>query len=455
MDYFYLCASKITLMGTFIIAAQFILALAILITIHEFGHFLAARAFKTRVEKFYLFFNPWFSIFKKKIGDTEWGLGWLPLGGYVKISGMIDESMDTEQLKQEPQPWEFRSKPAWQRLIIMLGGIIVNLIFGYLVYILVLWYYGDKYYDANLDGRGYQYGEVMRKYGFENGDVILTMGGKDVRNLIDVTKGVMLRGERNFQVQKTDGSVASIKLPKKVDDEIFQAAGMDVVSARIQVIVDSVTPKSGAFNAGLLKGDRIVSVNNTEIAYFDEFQRELKQYKNSNIDLGVIRADELLVLNVAVDSNSRLGFSPNTEFEDHGFKMITDKYSFSQAFSTGLSKGHFTLTDYVAQFKFVFTKKGASQLGGFISIAKIYDSKWNWYRFWVNTAMISFILAFMNLLPIPALDGGHVLFLSVEMITGKTLPQKFLEYAQMVGIILLLALMLYANGNDVVGLFKK
>lgn len=442
-------------MGTLIIAAQFILALAILITIHEFGHFLAARAFKTRVEKFYLFFNPWFSIFKKKIGDTEWGLGWLPLGGYVKISGMIDESMDTEQMKQDPQPWEFRSKPAWQRLIIMLGGIIVNLIFGYLVYILVLWHYGDKYYDANVDGRGYQYGEVMRSHGFENGDVILTMGGKDVRNLLDVTKGVMLRGERDFKVQKTDGNVVSIQLPKKVDSDIFQTDGMDVASARIFVIVDSIIADTPAAAAGFKKGDRIVSIGGVETMYFDEFQKGLKDYASSEVEIGVLRDNKPIVLNVAVDSSGRIGFKPNTELEEHGFQMVTDQYSFAQAFSTGLTKGHRTLTDYVAQFKFLFTKKGATQIGGFISIAKIYDSKWNWYRFWLNTAMISFILAFMNLLPIPALDGGHVLFLSVEMITGKTLPQKFLEYAQMVGIILLLALMLYANGNDVVGLFKK
>jgi regulator of sigma E protease len=263
-------------MDILIKVGQLILALAILVTVHEFGHYLAARAFKTRVEKFYLFFNPWFSVFKKKIGDTEWGLGWLPLGGYVKIAGMIDESMDTEQMKQEPQPWEFRYKPAWQRLIIMLGGIIVNLILGFGIYIFILWGYGKTYVGAEGNGHGVYVGEVLQQYGFQNGDKIVSMGGKEIKSLDEVGKGIMLRAEREFVVLHEDGTEETIKLPEDVEYEIFKTEGMNTVSHRYYPIIGQVVDGLEAHKKGLKAGDAVLAINGNEIKFWDEFTESIK-----------------------------------------------------------------------------------------------------------------------------------------------------------------------------------
>lgn len=430
-------------------AGQLILALAILVTVHEFGHYLAARAFKTRVEKFYLFFNPWFSVFKKKIGDTEWGLGWLPLGGYVKISGMIDESMDTEQMKQEPQPWEFRSKPAWQRLIIMLGGIIVNLVLGFLIYIFILWGYGKTIVPAAGNGHGVLVGEVLQKYGFENGDEILSMGNKEVLSLDQVGKGIMLRGEREFKVRHVDGSEALISLPIDVEYEIFQTEGMNTVSHRFLSVIGAVVDTMEAGRKGVKAGDVVTAVNGAYIAYWDELTMAIQANKSNQLELTVLRDGALVALMLDVDSTGRIGIQLSDDLAAHGLEKKKIDYSFVQAVGAGFGFGHQTLRDYVVSLKFIFTSKGATGLGGIGTIANLYGAKWVWHDFWMTTAFLSFMLAFLNLLPIPALDGGHVAFLTVEMITGKPLPQKFMEYAQMVGIFLLLGLMLYANGLDI------
>lgn len=444
-------------MDILIKVGQLILALAILVTVHEFGHYLAARAFKTRVEKFYLFFNPWFSVFKKKIGDTEWGLGWLPLGGYVKISGMIDESMDTEQLKQEPQPWEFRSKPAWQRLIIMLGGIIVNLILGFGIYIFILWGYGKTYVGAEGNGHGVYVGEVLQQYGFQNGDKIVSMGGKEIKSLDEVGKGIMLRAEREFVVLHEDGTEETIKLPEDVEYEIFKTEGMNTVSHRYYPIIGQVVDGLEAHKKGLKAGDAVLAINGNEIEFWDEFTESIKSNAGGTLDLTIERAGKIEEISVDVDSTGKIGIAMSTEIAEHGLSKSKIDYSFGEAFSAGIGFGYQTLRDYVVSLKFIFTSKGATGLGGVGTIANLYGAKWVWHDFWMTTAFLSFMLAFLNLLPIPALDGGHVAFLSWEMITGKSLPQKFLEYAQMVGIIFLLGLMLYANGLDILrglGLWK-
>jgi regulator of sigma E protease len=444
-------------MDILIKAGQLILALAILVTVHEFGHYLAARFFKTRVEKFYLFFNPWFSLYKKKIGETEWGLGWLPLGGYVKISGMIDESMDTEQMKQEPQPWEFRSKPAWQRLIIMLGGIIVNLIVGFLIYISILWIYGESFVISKDPSIGIVAGQVLQKYGIQTGDQILKMGGKDVVSIEDIGKGIMLRGEREFEVRHKDGSVEIIQLPADVEYEIFQTEGMNTVSHRMRPKIGSVIDTMEAGRKGLMPEDLVVAINDEPVEFWDELTNKIRANKGKSLLMTVSRRGDLMNFVLEVDSTGIIGIGISNDLDFHGLEVKKVSYSLSAAIVGGVALGTRTLTDYVKSLKFLFTKKGATGLGGIGTIANLYGSKWVWLDFWTTTAFLSFMLAFLNLLPIPALDGGHVMFLFVEMLTGKALPQRFLEIAQTFGVILLIALMLYANGLDVLrglGLWK-
>jgi regulator of sigma E protease len=444
-------------MGIFLMVVQLILSLAILVTLHEFGHYIAAKMFKTRVEKFYLFFNPWFSIYKKKIGETEWGLGWLPLGGYVKISGMIDESMDTEQMKQEPQPWEFRSKPAWQRLIIMMGGIIVNLILGFVIYIFIFWGYGRKVMDVSSLENGYSYGEVLQKYGFENGDRILSMSGEEFKSSDDAGKSIMLRNARNFEVLKSDGTVKEITLPKDVEYEIFATEGMQTVQPRIYAAIGGVVDTLEAGKKGVKEGDIVIAVNGEAIQFWDEMTSVIKSSKGKDVTLTVLResGNKDIVLNVK--DSGIIGVASDGNPATNGFKTQDLNYGFGSAISAGTHHSYHTLRDYIVSLKFIFTKKGAESLGGVGTIAKLFSPDEdkagkpmiNWQAFWTTTAFLSFMLAFLNFLPIPALDGGHVMFTLVEMVSGRKLPEKFMEYAQMFGIILLLGLMLYANGMDI------
>jgi regulator of sigma E protease len=440
-------------MDFWIRAAQLILSLSILVVLHELGHYIPAKLFKTRVEKFYLFFDPWFSLFKKKVGDTEWGIGWLPLGGYVKIAGMVDESMDKEQLKEPAKPWEFRSKPAWQRLIIMIGGVTVNLILGMFIYAMVVYGYGEKVLKTNDLKYGYTFHEMFEPYGLKNGDIVLEMDGVKVENAMDVNKEIFLRNKRVLKVKHPDGSISTVKLPAEIHKEMFQKDGFMSFQPRVPIVIDSVVPNSGAAQAKLTKEDKIVSINGKPAAFFDELQVVLSKNKNKNIELGIQSGDSVELRTARVDSLGRLGFIPG---DVRDILKITDvKYGFFASFSHGISKGWWTVKDYMAQFQFVFTKKGASSMGGFGSIGKMFPTTWNWQIFWLNTAFISIVLAFMNILPIPALDGGHVVFLLYEIITGKEAPQKVLEYAQYVGFILLLGLLLYANGNDIYNAFFK
>lgn len=432
--------------STFLIkAAQLLLSLSILIVLHEGGHYVAARIFKTRVEKFFLFFDVKFALFKKKIGDTVYGIGWLPLGGYVKISGMIDESMDTEQMKEPPKPWEFRSKPAWQRLIIMLGGVTVNLILGFLIYMMILFVWGKNYVTPEGMPQGFAVTQTMKDLGFQDGDFIVAMDGKPLDNMLDASRLLMLRSVSEIQTQHSDGSVETIQIPDNIGKTLFERGEFQPFLPMPTKVIDSVMPGTPAALAGLKKGDELVMVNGKPLTSFVEFNEIKAENPRTQMTLEINSANgEKKVLEITPDADNNIGVYPkaNLSFEHQSF-------GFAESISAGMSYGYWTLYDYVAQMKYVFTKKGASQLGGFGAIGNLFPPVWDWQSFWATTAFISIILAFMNILPIPALDGGHVMFLLYEMITGRKPNDKFLEYAQMVGIIILFALVLYANGNDI------
>lgn len=436
-------------------AAQLILSLSILVTLHELGHYAAAKLFKTRVEKFYLFFDPWFSLFKKKIGETEWGIGWLPLGGYVKIAGMVDESMDTEQLKSEPQPWEFRAKPAWQRLIIMIGGVTVNIIVGVVIYIGIVFSYGTQQLNPNDLKDGLAIHPAMQKYGLETGDNITQIDGKDIQSIQEINNIIMLRGGYHLSVTKKDGTQQQIQLPDGVEMELFKEGAFPTVAPRAIMDTLMMVDSSGlGFKAGLQVGDQIISINGETLTYFDQLQKATFDNKNKEIQVVISRNGEQLEKTIQLDETGLLGIGPKTTLLDKdAFKEI--HYSFGQSITKGCELGYYTLSDYVSQFKFIFTKKGASSLGGFGTIAKLFPTTWDWQIFWMNTAFISIILAFMNILPIPALDGGHVVFLTYEMITGREAPEKVLIIAQYIGIAILLSLLIYANGNDIYQMLFK
>lgn len=438
-------------MDILIKALQLILSLSILVVLHEFGHYIPAKLFKTRVEKFYLFFNYKFSLFKTKIGETEWGIGWIPLGGYVKIAGMIDESMDTEQMNAPAQPWEFRSKPAWQRLIIMTGGVIVNLVLGIIIYIGIVGTWGENLMNPKDVDKGLSVAPMLEKYGFQSGDVVLTADGKVLEDAMEVNKEIMLRGATTFEVKHSDGKKETLTIGEDTDMDLFKAGVMLPFNYRVfSNSIDSILPKKESNAAGILeKGDTILAVNGVKITYFDETARQLWLSRNKTADFEIKRKGEILHKTVKVTEFGTVGFARSKgEAAVDTTKVQHLDYGFGESISRGTKYGMQTLGDYVGQLKYIFTKKGASSLGGFISIGNMFPPTWDWLAFWEKTALISIILAFMNILPIPALDGGHVMFLLYEMITGKEAPQKVLEYAQYVGIILLLTLMIYANGMD-------
>ena len=460
-------------MDFWIKAAQLFLSLAILVTLHEFGHFIPARLFKTRIEKFYLFFNPWFSIFRRKKvngktksawftkktpkeweedpSTTEWGFGWLPLGGYVKIAGMIDESMDTEQLKQPAQAWEFRSKKAWQRLIIMIGGVVVNLVLGFIIYIGVIFTWGQlEVKPVNLE-HGLSVHPYLEKYHLSSGDKVLTIEGQEVLNLDELNKGIMFRGARKLTVLHPNGETEKIALPKEIDRTLFQVGALPAFGLRSNAnMVGEVIKDSPAKKAGLRKNDVLIAVNSDTVQYFDQLTRGLYYSKGKKCVLTVLRGNDTLKLKTNVKVDGTIGFQASGKILVDSAAIQEKHYGLGESISIGMTYGKNTLSDYIAQFKFIFTKKGATSIGGFAAIGSMFPPVWDWQSFWMSTALLSIILAFMNILPIPALDGGHVVFLLYEMITGKEAPQKVLEYAQMIGIVLLLTLMVYANGNDLI-----
>ncbi|PNQ74683.1 RIP metalloprotease RseP [Hanstruepera neustonica] len=429
-------------------AAQLFLSLSILIVLHELGHFIPAKAFKTRVEKFYLFFDIKFSLFKKKIGETVYGIGWLPLGGYVKIAGMIDESMDKEQMAQPPQPWEFRTKPAWQRLIIMLGGVIVNFILGFIIYMMILFVWGTEY--SNKDDIKYGFGvtKTMEQYGFQQGDKIVSVDGKPFNEVTDINAYLLFRDISNITVERTSGELAELTVPEDIGTQLFEAGDLPAMTPRMPFRLDSIVPDSPADKAGLLETDRIISINGNPTQYFSDLSYNLKDSQGKSIELLVERGTDSISLNVVPSEDNTIGIM--TSATDENYVASHHKsYSFGESIVKGTSLGYWTIKDYLAQFKYIFTKKGATQVGGFAAIGNMFPAKWNWKAFWAITAFLSIMLGVLNLLPIPALDGGHVMFLLYEMISGRKPGDKFLEYAQLIGFILLIALVLFANGNDI------
>ncbi len=429
----------------FIKAVQLILSLSIIVILHELGHFIPARIFKTRVEKFYLFFNPWFSLFKKKIGETVYGIGWLPLGGYIKISGMIDESMDVEQMKKDPEPWEFRSKPAWQRIIIMLGGVTVNIILGFVIYMIIMFVWGKNVLSSESLPMGLNPSPIIQELGFEKGDQIISVDGKKLDNVLDINTYMFLRDIKTIVAKNKEGVTKNLNIPKKIGERMFESGQMIAFTPIIAAIIDSVTPNSSAMSAGLKKGDVFKKVDGIEIEDWGLFKEKIKSKKNQNLNVEIERNKRRIEISLKTNEIGQIGVYIQTPFISFNNK----KLSLSESIVEGFKYGYWTLHDYVYQFKYIFTKKGAQQLGGIGTIGSIFPSSWNWKGFWHTTALLSIILAFMNVLPIPALDGGHVMFLFYEIISGKKPNDKFMEYAQMFGFFLLLALVLYANGNDI------
>lgn len=436
-------------METFIKITQFLLSLSLLIILHELGHFIPAKIFKTRVEKFYLFFDYKFSLFKKKIGETVYGIGWIPLGGYVKIAGMIDESMDKEQLEKPAQPWEFRSKPAWQRLIIMLGGVTVNFLLGIFIYIMMFNVWGDDYVGVNDVKKGFSVVDEFKQLGFHDGDKILKVNGEEPFNVLDINKHLFLRDIKNIEVEHENGENSTIDLPENIGLTMWQSGEMEPFTPRIDAILDSIMPDSPANKSGLLKGDVITEVNNNPVQYWNEFTKLVRANTDKTaMNISVDRDGETKTFQIIPDAENKLGVYPKG-FTDDVIEIHHKDYSFGESMSLGMSKAYWTLKDYMGQFKYVFTQKGATSLGGFITIGNIFPSTWNWQAFWSITALLSIMLGFMNLLPIPALDGGHVVFVLYEIITGRKPSDKFLEYAQITGFVILMALLLFANGNDI------
>lgn len=489
-------------METFLIRAlQLILSLSILVVLHEFGHFAFARLFKVRVDKFYMFFNPNFSLVRAKRingkwqikflaknveanerpkkdingnelvdakghtimesiplneladGDwrkypetTEWGIGWLPLGGYCKIAGMVDESMDALQMAQEPQEWEYRSRPVWQRLPIIIGGVLVNFILAMVIYAAVLFTWGKEYLPFENAQYGLQFSQTMQKYGFQNGDKIVSVDGKPVVQRADLVEKIIFDGETNIVIQRNNQEV-NLTLPDNFAKKIIESQEADLVSVRFPFVVREVMAGSPAEEAKLQAGDSIIGINGQDLFIFQDIAAQLDASKGKEAQLALIRGGQVINTTLKVSEEGKMGVDLKQVIEFFPTKRI--EYGFFAAIPAGINLGWETLTSYVKQFKLIFSKEGAQQLGGFGSIGKMFPQVWDWQIFWSMTALLSVVLAFMNFLPIPALDGGHVLFLLYEMVTRRKPSEKFMEYAQTAGMMLLFALLIFANGNDI------
>lgn len=430
--------------------AQLLLSLSILVILHEFGHFAFAKLFKTRVEKFYLFFNPWFSIFKIKYGETEYGMGWLPLGGYVKISGMIDESMDKEQMKQPPQPYEFRSKPAWQRLFIMIGGVLVNFILACVIFASILFVWGKEY----LPNENVKYGIVADsaaiEAGLQNGDKIVLVEGQEVEDFADITTKVLLDDARHLTVLR-NGEEIEITVPESVINKMIASKG-SFISFRFPFIIGRFTDNSVGKEQGLKVNDQILAINGKPTPYFDQFRDSIQPYKNQKVELTILRDGNEMIIPIQLDESGLIGAGPDvsTIFD---YKKI--EYGFFEAIPAGIAMGYDMSLKYVKQFKLIFRPETEAykSVGSFVTIGNMFPGYWDWRTFWFMTAFLSVMLAIINILPIPALDGGHVMFLLYEMVAGRKASEKVMEYAQIVGMVLLLALLVFALKNDIVNNF--
>lgn len=445
-------------METFLIRAlQLIMSLSLLVIVHEGGHFLFARLFKVRVEKFCIFFDPWFTLFKfkPKKSETEYAVGWLPLGGYVKISGMIDESMDTEQMKQPAKPWEFRSKPAWQRLLIMTGGVLFNFLLALFIYSMILFHWGDEYIDVSKAMAGMKFNETAKNIGFRDGDVLLSADGEpferlDLRSIIDARQVTVLR----------EGKEASVYIPEDLMQSLMKDSAY-FAEYITPYVIDRVVDNSPAQLAGLQAGDTVTAMNGKPITFID-FQTEMRERK-AKAEKGQAEGVDLRSITLAYSRagvTDTVSFRTDTTFAIGAYvdfakllPVVKVEYGFFESFPAGINLGVNTLKGYVSDMRHIFSKEGAKQLGGFGTIGSIFPAQWDWHRFWKMTAFLSIILAFMNILPIPALDGGHVLFLLYEMIARRKPSDKFMEYAQVTGMILLFGLLIWANFNDIMRFF--
>ncbi|MBN2892367.1 MAG: RIP metalloprotease RseP [Bacteroidales bacterium] len=428
--------------------AQLLLSLSILVFFHELGHFTFAKIFKTRVEKFYLFFNPWFSIFKFKKGETEYGLGWLPLGGYVKIAGMIDESMDKEAMKLPPQPWEFRSKPAWQRLLIMIGGVLVNFILAFVIYISVLAVWGEQKLSVDeVNKYGIVVDSLGMEFGLQTGDKIVSVNGNIAESMEDAYIDLILTSPRQMTVDR-NGKEVTIEISKKQISQILRNGPF--FSPRFPFIVKNFADTSVAKDAGLMINDKVIAVNGEEMQFMDEIRTEIISSKNNEVELTVLRNEkDTFIFNMVVPESTMIGVELNDSIPLF-YHIDSVEYTLAQAFPAGVKKTFREVDYYLKQLKLVFTPKTKAykSVGSFITIGKLFPKKWDWRHFWTMTALLSIMLGVVNLFPIPALDGGHVMFTLYEMIVGKKPSDKFLERAQIVGMVLLLALIVLALGND-------
>lgn len=436
-------------MGLFTQIVMFVIIISVLVILHELGHFIPAKYFKTKVEKFYLFFDVKFSLLKKKIGDTEYGIGWLPLGGYVKIAGMIDESMDTEQMKQEPQPWEFRSKPAWQRLIIMLGGVIVNFLLAWVIYSALLYNNGDTYIPSKSLKYGITVDSVGEKLGLRTGDKIMAVDGKEAKRFNDAILDIILGDDITVD---RDGQTLTFPITDEGKKEVFETQGRNFMGYRSKARIGMVADTSVAKEAGLLAGDEIVGINGNDISYWDQLRPEILGAAGKAIDLTVLRNGRREALNLTVPDEGAIGIG--LDIED---LRQTDNFSFFGAIPAGFTKTIKVLTDQVRQFKVIFNSKTGAykQVKGPIGIVDLMPKTWDWTFFWSFMAMFSVWLAFLNILPIPALDGGHVMFLLYEMISGRPPSEKVLERGQIIGFVILMSLMAVIFGNDIWNLIKR
>lgn len=439
-------------MEIFIKTSQFLLSISILVILHEFGHFAFAKLFKTRVEKFYLFFNPWFSLFKIKKGETEYGVGWIPLGGYVKISGMIDESMDKEQMKQPPQPHEFRSKKTWQRLLIMLGGVMVNFITAFVIYSAILYVWGDQYLPNKNVKYGITVDSLAYDMGLRNGDKIISIDDVEVDDFHKIMFDIVLDDSKTLQINR-NGIEKEIQIPETLRAQLLHSKGF--IDIRYPFYVAGFSKNSFAEKAGLKIDDKLIGINGNKVEFYDQFKDVLSNYKNSLTTITVLRAKDTLNFDIQVSADGIIGVYADS-YLPRFFELEKNEYSLIECIPAGIDKGVETFNSYLKQLKLIFSPKTEAykSLGGFITIGSIFPGVWDWRSFWNLTAFLSIILAIMNVLPIPALDGGHVMFLLYEIVTGRKPSDKFMEYAQMAGMILLIGLLLFANGNDIFKLFK-
>ena len=433
---------------------QFFMSLTLLVAVHEFGHFIVARIFKIRVEKFYIFFDAGFSLWKKKFGDTEYGLGWLPLGGYCKIAGMVDESMDKEQLAAEPQPWEYRAKPAWQRFFVLIAGVTMNVVLAFFIYCGISFSYGSQYISNEDMIYGYEFSQSAEQLGFRDGDRIVTIGGEKVENINSILPKILLAKE-NCEVEVVrEGAPYRFVLDNEIlnimrKENVFESE--QLYSPLVPFVVDSLASPT-AVQSGLQRGDRIIGIGGESVPYFNHYAERLAKLANATAELQVLRGADTLTLSIPVNAEGKIGV-----ISENFFKVRTEKYNFFEAIPAGARLTAKTIKNYWDQLVLIVKPDTGlyKQVGGFLAIGNIFPSEWDWHQFWSMTAFLSIILAVMNIIPIPGLDGGHMIFTFWEMVTGRKVSDKVLEVAQYIGMALILALVLFANGNDIYRFFIK